>query len=114
MKSEINKPDNNNRRFYIKNKEKIIQQFNLLIKTAEKVILPIYSESDVHHIEKKARIELDSILSRLPYVGGDKSPFTSLMIQSAETIALYNATKSLNLSEREIGKMIYEINFIKP
>jgi len=109
LKSEISKPDNNYKRFYIKNKKKIMQQFNSLIKSAEKVVLPIYSESDVHHIEKKARSELDSILPRLPYVGGDKSPFTSLMIQSAETIALYNATKSLNLSEREVGKLIYEI-----
>jgi len=109
LKSESAKFENNNKRYYVKNKEQIMQQFNSLIKAAEKLVLPIYSESDVHQIEKKARIELDSILSRLPYVGGDKSPFPSLMIQSAETIALYNATKSLNLSKREIGKMIYEI-----
>lgn len=86
-----------------------MKQFNSLIKAAERVVLPIYSEADVHRIQKEARIELENLLSRLPYVGGDKAPFTSLMIQSAETIALYKATKSLNLAEREIGKMIYEI-----
>jgi hypothetical protein len=31
------------------------------------------------------------------------------MIESAETIAFHKACKSLNLSEREMGKIIYEI-----
>jgi hypothetical protein len=109
LESEIVKFANNNKRYYVKNKNMIMKQFNSLIKAAEKVVLPIYSEADVHRIKREARIELENLLSRLPYVGGDKAPFTSLMIQSAETIALYKATKSLNLAEREIGKMIYEI-----
>jgi len=108
LDNEIDKFDNN-KEYYIKNKDRIMKQFNSLTKAAEKVTLPIYGELDNHRIENKARIELESLLSRLPYVGGDKAPFTSLMIQSAETIALYKATKSLNLSEREIGKLIYEI-----
>ena len=108
MNTEIDNSDNN-KRYYVKNNEKIIKQFNSLIKAEKKAVLPIYGELDFDPIEKQARIELENILSRLPYVGGDSAPFTPLMIQSAETIALYKATKSLNLSEREIGKMIYEI-----
>ena len=108
MNTEIENPDVK-KIYYIKNKEKIIKQFNSLIKAAKKVVLPIYSELDFDLIEKQTRIELENILSRLPYVGGDKAPFTSLMIQSGETIALYKAIKTLNLSEREIGKLIYEI-----
>ncbi|MFX1557659.1 MAG: L-2-amino-thiazoline-4-carboxylic acid hydrolase [Promethearchaeota archaeon] len=109
MNIEIFKVDSNNKSYYVKNKEKIMKEFNSLIKIAEKVVLPNYKELDIHHIEEKARIELYSILSRLPYVGGDKSPFTSLMIQSAETIAFYNAIKPLNFTEREMGKIIYEV-----
>ena len=98
-----------NKNYYTKNNDKIIKQFNSLIKAAKKDVLPIYGELDVDLIEKKSRIELESILSRLPYVGGDKTPFTPLMIQSALTVALYKAIKPLKLSEREIGKLIYEI-----
>ena len=108
MNTEIDYVDNS-KRYYIDNKEKIFKQFNSLIKAAKNVDLPIYGELDANFIEKQARIEFEDILSRLPYVGGDKSPYTSLMIQSAGTIALYRATKSFNLSEREVGKMIYEI-----
>jgi len=109
LDNDIAKFDNNSKRYYIENKEKIMKQVNSLIKAAEKVMIPIYSESDIHHIEEKTRIELENLLSRLPYVGGDKGPYTSLMLQTAQSIAFYKACKSLNLQEREIGKMIYEI-----
>ena len=95
--------------YYTKNNDNIIKQFNSLIKAAKKDVLPIYGDLDVDLIEKQSRIELESILSRLPYVGGDKAPFTPLMIQSALTITLYKVIKPLNLSERDIGKLIYEI-----
>ncbi|MFX0023531.1 MAG: L-2-amino-thiazoline-4-carboxylic acid hydrolase [Candidatus Hermodarchaeota archaeon] len=95
--------------YYIRNKNKIMKQFNKFIKVAKKVVLPSNSALDIHSIGEQARNELESILSRLPYVGGDDSPFTPLMIQSAETIALFKATKKLTLSEREIGKIIYDI-----
>ncbi len=109
MDKEIENLENNNEEYYIKNKKKIMKQFDSFIKAAESVVMPIHSELNGNDIEKKARIEFESILSRLPYVGGDKSAFTPLMIQSGGTVALYKATKSLNLSERDIGKIIYEI-----
>jgi len=107
--STVTSKIDDNKKYYLNNKEKIIKQFNSLIKTAEKVVLPIYDNLEADFIVKQARIEFENILSRLPYVGGDKGPFTSLMIQSAQTISLYKVIKPLNLSEREIGKMIYEI-----
>ncbi|MFX1233116.1 MAG: L-2-amino-thiazoline-4-carboxylic acid hydrolase [Promethearchaeota archaeon] len=95
--------------FYLKNKKKIFKEFNLLIKTAKTVLSSKNSELILDSIEKEAQIEFENLLSRLPYVGGNRSPFTSFMIQSAETIALYKASKSLNLSRREIGELIYDI-----
>lgn len=98
-----------NKDYYIINKRKIIKEFNSLVKAAKKVVSPIYDTPTFENIASQAQTELENILSRLPYVGGDKTPFTSLMIQSAETIAFYKACKSLELSEREMGKIIYEI-----
>lgn len=95
--------------FYLKNKKPIIKQFRSLIKAAKFVLSRTYGPSVLDSIEKEAHIEFESLLSKLPYVGGNNGPFTSFMIQSAETIALYRATRPLNLSNREIGKLIYEI-----
>ncbi|MFW9999722.1 MAG: L-2-amino-thiazoline-4-carboxylic acid hydrolase [Candidatus Hodarchaeota archaeon] len=95
--------------YYIKHKKKILKQFDSLVKIAKQNVLLNYDEDLIEDIIKNAFHELEHLLSRLPYVGGDKSPFTSLMIQSAETLAFYKACKSINLSERELGKLIYDI-----
>ncbi len=95
--------------YYIGNKKKIIKQFNSLVKIVEVLFSSNFDKDLIKNITKQAYKELEILLSRLPYVGGDKSPFTSLMIQSAETIAFYKACKSLNLSEREFGKIMYDI-----
>ncbi|MFW9970070.1 MAG: L-2-amino-thiazoline-4-carboxylic acid hydrolase [Candidatus Odinarchaeota archaeon] len=109
MVSKIAKNNNTDKEYYIKNKKNIMKQFNSSFKVVEKAVLPIYSDVDVDRIEKEARFEFESLLSKLPYVGGDKSPFTPLMLQSAQTIAFYKASKALNLAERIIGKLIYEV-----
>ncbi|MFX0042362.1 MAG: L-2-amino-thiazoline-4-carboxylic acid hydrolase [Candidatus Hodarchaeota archaeon] len=104
-----NKNFDGNENYYQINKKSIMREFNSLIQTAKVIFSPNYGQIVVDNISLKAQEELENLLSRLPYVGGDKSPFTSLMIQSAETIAFYKACKSLNLSKRELGKLIYEI-----
>ncbi|GAJ10726.1 unnamed protein product, partial [marine sediment metagenome] len=68
--STVTSKIDDNKKYYLNNKEKIIKQFNSLIKTAEKVVLPIYGNLEFDFIEKQARIEFENILSRLPYVGG--------------------------------------------
>ena len=98
-----------NKEYYLKNKKKIFKQFDSLIEIAKQIVLTTYNDDIIENIEKLAYKELENILLRLPYVGGDKSPFTPLMIQSAETLAFYKACKSLGLSEREMGKLVYEI-----
>ena len=42
------------KRYYIKNKKKIIKQFNSLAKAAKKVFSPIYGELNADLIEKQA------------------------------------------------------------
>lgn len=98
-----------NKSYYIENEAKIMKQFESVMKSAKKIDLPVNIKDGFSLIEEKARKELKLLLSKLPFVGGKKSPYTSLMIQSALTIAFYKAIKPFNLSGREIGKLIYEI-----
>jgi hypothetical protein len=87
-----NKNFGNNENYYLLNKKTIMREFNSLIQTAKEVFSPHYGQSTVDNIAQQAQIELENLLSRLPYV-----------------IAFYKASKSLNLSKREMGKIIYEI-----
>jgi len=108
MLQEKNKIESHNE-YYIKNKKKIIKQFKSLVKLAESIVTPAYNKRIIESVKMQLFIELENLLWRLPYVGGDDSPFTPLMIQSAETVAFYKACKPLDLSERELGELIYNI-----
>lgn len=98
-----------NKGYYLKSKKKIFKQFDNLVEIAKEIISSNYDSVVIEDITKQVYNELKNLLSTLPYVGGDKSPYTPLMIQSAETIAFYKACKSLGLSEREMGQLIYQI-----
>ncbi|MFX1418695.1 MAG: L-2-amino-thiazoline-4-carboxylic acid hydrolase [Promethearchaeota archaeon] len=95
--------------FYLRNKDNFVRQFNSLVKVAKDIVSQNYNIEITKDLIKKAQYQFENVLLKLPYVGGIKSPFTSLMIQSAVTFVFYNTCKLINLSDREIGKLIYEI-----
>jgi hypothetical protein len=107
MNSEVKKVQGSDD-YYIKNKEKILKEFSLLAKAAKKVKSLNLDASTIENVMQQAKLELEKLLIKLPFVGGDKSPFTPLIIQSAMTIAFYKASKPLEMSERELGKLLYE------
>jgi len=98
-----------NSEYYVKNKGKILAQCKSLIKETEVTIFSAYDKEVSENVKNQFYTEVENLLPRLPYVGGDDSPFTLLMIQSAITVAFYKASKPLNLSERESGELIYRI-----
>jgi len=107
--SNRNEKIGDNLGYYIHNKKKIIKEFNSIANLAKEIVTAKYSTFNVEDITKQAYTELEDLLIKLPYVGGKKSPFTPLMIQSAMTAALCKACKSLPLSPYQIGELIYEI-----
>jgi len=109
IQKEQNKLSGKDRDYYIRNEKKIHKEFKALVKVARKVALNHYDPKTIDAIIIQAYAELEKILPTLPYVGGNKSPFTTLMISSAETIAFYKACKTFGLTPREMGKFIYEI-----
>lgn len=104
-----NKVIESNGEYYIRNRKKILKEFNSLVEVAKKVGSSGLDSYPIDNIAQQAQLELEELLLKLPFVGGDKSPFTPLMIQSAMTISFYKASKSLKLSDYETGKLIYEI-----
>ncbi|MFW9828116.1 MAG: L-2-amino-thiazoline-4-carboxylic acid hydrolase [Candidatus Thorarchaeota archaeon] len=95
--------------YYVKNNKKFQKQFRSIFDVVEKVISPKYSSEIVEDVLKTAQIEFNNILTRLTYVGGDKSPYTPLMIQSAISAAFCKASKSHQIPNYEMGKFIYGI-----
>ena len=106
MDTEMPESDNN---YYVTRKKDIVKNFVQIANTARKASEDEVDLTSIEQLVEKARVEFERILPTLPYVGGDKSPFTEMMIQSGETIAFYNACKSAGLETRKIGELLYRI-----
>lgn len=67
------------------------------------------------HTEKAASIRANcrqltpGILDRLPYIGGRKNVYTSIMIINGWFVMIYKAMESENFSQNEILKTIYHV-----
>lgn len=95
--------------YYVQKRQKILKEFDALAAVACKVAPSNVDEATITAVVARARSELEKLLPTLPYVGGDNSPFTPLLTNSAETLAFHRASKSLKLTPRQMGQFLYEV-----
>ena len=95
--------------YYVKKRQKILKEFDAFTGIARKVAPSYVDDATITAVVARARCELEKLLPTLPYVGGDDSPFTPLITNSAETLAFYRASGPLKMDPRRMGQFIYEI-----
>ena len=99
-----------NKDYYVIRKKKIIKDAVSILKGSKEILLKEMNLEDYDELVKKTKINLENMLANLPYVGGKKSPFTDLMLQSVLTAAFYKAYKELNIQNQNFGEVLYEIS----
>jgi hypothetical protein len=57
---------------------------------------------------EESREQYQSLLSKLPYIGGEENQLTSSLIGSAQCLALYCVLKVHGCSAAETGKVLYD------
>ncbi|MHA2083584.1 MAG: L-2-amino-thiazoline-4-carboxylic acid hydrolase [Candidatus Thorarchaeota archaeon] len=87
----------------------LLKDFDSLLTMARIVGSKYFEDEAFEQIAHQSRVEYEKIIPVLPYVGGKKSLFTNLMIQSGQTIAFHRACKNRGLERRQIGELLYEI-----
>lgn len=96
--------------YYLENMDKFIEQFTTFYKKyIYHLLIKKYSEDVVNNSFKKYIDHFRDLLTRIPYIGGDKNPLTKNLIQSAWYLTLYKVMIESNIPEEEIGKLVYEI-----
>lgn len=86
----------------------LLDDFDGILKIARKVGVKLLENDTIEQIIIQSRAEYERLIPQLPYVGGETSPFTPLMIQSGQTIAVYRVCKDIGLENEQIGELIYE------
>jgi len=87
----------------------MLNDFDSLMLVARRVFVKYFEGELIDQLSQRARVEYEMMIAQLPYVGGKRSMFTDLMIQSGQTVAFYKACKNEGLQDRQIGELLYEI-----
>ena len=94
--------------YYESRKSEILALFDTHAKAWQPFLASCYGQEVAAVIVKKARKQLDALIPRIPYIGGDENPMTPHLLRSTTSLALYKVAKTHGKTARETGKIIYD------
>ena len=90
--------------YYIKRKPKLMEQFDKFLGIAKEFIVKQFSESKAEELIKQMKDEYETLIPEIPYIGGRKNPFTSMLVDCVATLAIFRILEKAGLTYREIGE----------
>lgn len=94
--------------YYLRNKKKMIREFEKMFKGASKSLEEYYTQEKINSIHKNCSEQYNLLLKELPFIGGDENKDTINLIMGAISISLIVPLEKEGLSQRQIGKVIYD------
>ena len=94
--------------YYMKKKVKLMTQFNKMIHISEDILLKQFNESQMEGIFNKMRKDYEKLIPEIPYIGGKRNPFTSMLVDCVSLLALFRTLENEGLSYSEIGEFNYD------
>ncbi|MFX1489814.1 MAG: L-2-amino-thiazoline-4-carboxylic acid hydrolase [Promethearchaeota archaeon] len=98
--------------YYIKRKPKLIKDFSKELELVRNLLNRKFAESKVDGLFTQMKLEYEKIIPEIPYIGGTKNPFSSLLVGGMSSLAIFRVLEKEGLSLREIGEIYYELRDI--
>ena len=96
--------------YYTSRKSKLLEDFDKqALKYSRKVLVPHFGEDRTDAILRDVRQEYETIIPKLPYIGGEENINTTFLIMSAGCLAIYKVLKDHDMTAEQIGKAIFEM-----
>ena len=96
--------------YYVDNKPKLMKQFRKAINFTRDILNQYYEEEKAENLIFDIKIEVDNLLPVIPYIGGKKNGLTFNLVASAYSLAVIKVLERIGRSERDIGKILYEMS----
>jgi len=94
--------------YYIKNKTKLMTQFDKFLHISKELLLKQYNESQIELMFNKMRKNYENLIPEIPYVGGKRNPFTLHLVDCVSILAIFLTLENEGLSFRDIGEFNYQ------
>lgn len=94
--------------YYIKRKDKMMKNFDERIEYSRDIFKRAFSDEKINEMFSQMRAEYEKLIPEIPYIGGQKNPFTSLLIGSISILAMIRVLEKMGFTYMEIGELYYE------
>jgi hypothetical protein len=94
--------------YYIKRKSKLMKNFSKHIEVARDILKRTFNETKINDLYEQMKKEYEKIVPEIPYIGGTKNPFSTLLVGGMSNLAIFRVLEKEGLSLRDIGEFYYE------
>lgn len=96
--------------YYLAHRKELLDDFVSTLQGANQILSPELGASKSQQITQKTLARFESLLPKLPDVGGDKNPDTEFIPIAAWYVALHEPMLAAGKTPEDIGKLIYDLN----
>jgi len=96
--------------YYIKRKPKMMKKFSKHIEIALDILKKKFNEAEINEISNQMKAEYEKLILEIPYIGGAKNSFTSLLVGSISSLAMFRILEREGYTQREIGEFYYKFH----
>ena len=94
--------------FYIKKKARLKKDFSKYIFYIPKLLKGKYDTDKINSIIEQMNEEFESLIPKIPYIGGYLNYYTRVLIQIISNLAIFRVLEKEGWIYREIGELFYE------
>jgi len=94
--------------YYIKRKPKLMKNFSKHIEIARDILKQKFIEAEINEMFDQMKAEYEKIILEIPYIGGTKNSFTSLLVGGMSSLAMFRILEKEGYTQRDIGEFYYK------
>ncbi len=94
--------------YYIKRKPKLLKNFSNHIEITRDILKNKYDEAKINEMFDQMKAEYEKLILEIPYIGGGKNSFTSLLVGAISSLAMFRILEKEGYTHREIGGFYYK------
>lgn len=93
--------------YYLKIRSRMLREFRAMFKGTRQALSRHFDDQKIAALEAESLAEYNDLLPDLPYIGGRKNEGTINIIMGAIVLAIIRPLEKEELTQREIGEIIY-------
>lgn len=94
--------------YYIKRKAKLLKDFDSNIKVAREILRKRFNDTKIDGLFEQMGKEYERLIPEIPYIGGQKNSFTTLLIGGISNLAMFRTLENEGFTYSDIGEFYYE------